>query len=286
MSGTSSGTCEKGHGRTSDWHLVTDPRAADVAETERLIAEARQEGVARLPALSAGELWVLCGDQQVLADASESQWWASMTDEQRTAYATGVMDFLADRELLRRAKSPPADDGHGATTAIMPMTPALGLVVAARQYPAVVVVCSLADGSIEEAPKLYGLAGGDQTVKVLVFEYISAKVHQPFGRLHHFSLVSVQRAARSVALWSTSSSSGGLLRGRLGGKSPQRIIDVYRNRSGEPLTRDRVLVGPVRDRLHEVRIGTRSAAPTESPAFCDFDELTSLLEKMLADDQS
>jgi hypothetical protein len=38
-----------------------DPRAADVAEAERLLAQAQASGAVPLPALTTAELWVLCG---------------------------------------------------------------------------------------------------------------------------------------------------------------------------------------------------------------------------------
>ena len=53
-----------------------DPRARDVADAERLLAEADSSGVARLPALTTAELWVLCGVDQVIAAEPEARWWA------------------------------------------------------------------------------------------------------------------------------------------------------------------------------------------------------------------
>jgi hypothetical protein len=48
-----------------------------VAEAERLFAEAEAKGVTPLPTLSAAELWVLCGTDQVPAVESELRWWTA-----------------------------------------------------------------------------------------------------------------------------------------------------------------------------------------------------------------
>src|ERR1022692_4455742 len=85
------------------WPGMTDPRAGDVAEAERLFSQAEAEGAAPLPALSAAELWVLCGTDQVLAAESELRWWNSMSGPERAKLTAAMLDFLAYRKLLRPA---------------------------------------------------------------------------------------------------------------------------------------------------------------------------------------
>lgn len=197
---------------------MVDPRAGDVAEAERLLAQAAHQGAAKLPALSAAELWVLCGDRQVLADEAEMRWWAAITEPDRGKLATAMMDFLADRGLLRRDEAAPPAPGFGELApSAMPMMPGLALIVAARQQPAVVAVAISADGSAEGAPRMFGLAEHGQPPRVVVAEYISEQVTEPFGRLHHFSLLSVRRAGHALATWATEHGTAGRLLGRRGG---------------------------------------------------------------------
>jgi hypothetical protein len=249
---------------------VTDPRAGDVAHAEQLLAQAADDGIAKLPVLSAAELWVLCGDRQVLADEAEQRWWTSMTDADREKYSAKMVSFLIERELIR------APENGGAT---LPMTPELGLVVAARQFPAVVAVCTLASGSADKSPRLYGLANGDQPPRVLVAEITFPASQAAFGPMHHFSLLSPERAGRLLADWAIAQAKGGLL-GRKSRSGP-RTIDLYRNRPGEQLTRDRVTVAlGDADSFQVARQGPDGKAGPAS--LTRRDELTAQLTAMLA----
>ncbi len=210
---------------------MTDPRAGDVAQAERLLAVAADDGVAKLPVLSAAELWVLCGDRQVLADEAEQRWWNSMTDADREKYSVKMVSFLLERKLIRQPEPGSAE---------LPMTPELGLVVAARQFPAVVAVCTLASGSADKSPRLYGLADGNQPPRVLVGEVTFPASQPAFGPMHHFSLLSPDRAGLVLADWAVAQTRGGLLTRK--SRGGPRTVDLYRNRPGDQLTRDRVTV--------------------------------------------
>jgi len=85
-------------------------------------------------------------------------------------------------------------------SAVMPMTPELALIVAARQQPAVAAVAITADGSAEGAPRTFGLAEREPPPRVVVAEHISEKETKPFGRLHHFFLLSAQRAGHALEM--------------------------------------------------------------------------------------
>jgi hypothetical protein len=259
---------------------VADPRTGDVAEAERLLAQAEHEGAARLPALSAAELWVLCGDRQVLADEAESRWWAAMPEPDREKLAAAMLDFLAERGLLRggvqsRTNGAAGDDPQDSP--VMPMTPELALIVAARQQPAVVAVAITADGSAEGAPRMFGLAERDEPPRVIVAEYISDSETKPFGRLHHFSLLSAQRAGHALATWATEAGGGRLLGRR--GKDKRRIVDVYRGQFGAAVTRDRLIIGPAGGG-HEVSRQRPDTTP-DPPVAQDRDQLASQLSAML-----
>lgn len=99
---------------------MADPRAGDVAEAEQLLARTA-EGAVALLWLTAAELWVLCGTDQVLADEQEARWWNGLGTQRQQNLATAVLDFLADRELVRPADGEqPAATGQGPA---VPMTP-------------------------------------------------------------------------------------------------------------------------------------------------------------------
>lgn len=261
---------------------MADPRAGDVAEAGRLLAQAAYEGAAKLPALSAAELWVLCGDRQVLADETESRWWAAMPEPDRERLAVAMLDFLADRGLLRRAGEIGAAEDAPVDSPVMPMTPELALIVAARQQPAVVAVAITADGSAEGAPRMFGLAERERPPRAVVSEYISDKETKPFGRLHHFSLLSAQRAGHALATWATEQGGGRGLLGRRG-KDRRRIVDFYRSQFGAPITRDRVIISPGSGGTHEVSRQRPDTMP-EPPVASDREQLASMLTAMLTGD--
>jgi hypothetical protein len=217
---------------------VADPRPQDVAEAEQLLAGAA-EGAVELPSLTAAELWVLCGSDQLVADERETRWWNGLGPERQQSLATAVLGFLAERKLIRPADGEPLS---AAGERPAPMTPALAVLVAARRYPAVVAVGTREDGSTNGTPWMYGLARGGEPPRAVVAEYVSAK-NTEFGPIHRFTLLSAERAGRFLAKWATEAPvrRGGhglrlLQRGRL------RIVDFYRCRDGELRDRDRVTV--------------------------------------------
>jgi hypothetical protein len=241
---------------------LADPRAGDVAQAQRLLDQAAADGIAKLPVLSAAELWVLCGDQQVLADEAELAWWTSKTDAEREKYGTAMVDFLVHRQLIRTA--------DGQDPASLPMTAELAMIVAARQRPAVVAVGTLADGLADQAPRMYGLAEGDQPPRVLVSEVIFPARQPAFGPMHHFSLVSPERAGRILATWAASPP------GIAG-----RIIDVYQHRPGAELSRDRIVASALDGTLVVIR--ERPDRAPEPPQPMGTGELASLVTAMLVE---
>jgi hypothetical protein len=265
----SPGTAGRAGGRN-----VADPRAGDVAEAEQLLAQAA-EGAVALPWLTAAEVWVLCGTDQVVADEQETRWWNGLGRQRQQNLATAVAHFLAHRELVRPA------DGESAAgqRAPMPMTPALAVIVAARRYPAVVAVGTREDGSTNGTPWMYGLASAEGPLRSVVAEYASKQTTE-FGPVHRFTLFSPERSGQFLARWATEApvSRGGhgwrlLRRGR------QRIVDFSRYREGELHDRERVIVTDS-DGQHLV---TRQPLGTDPgpPVSCDLEALSSLLTRML-----
>jgi hypothetical protein len=248
---------------------LTDPRAGDVAVAERLLEQATGDGIAKLPVLSAAELWVLCGDQQVLADEAEVQWWTTMPQADREKYATSMVDFLIHRQLIRRPDDP------GSTK--LPMTAELAMIVAARQMPAVVVVCTKAGGVADQAPRMYGLAETGQSPRAVVSEVVFPAKQPAFGPMHHFSLVSPERAGQILAKWAAAQEKTGFLSRKP--RANSRVIDVYHHRSGEDLSKDRLEVDAAGDAIELTR--QRPGGSPEPPLPLSTDELASLITGLL-----
>ena len=249
---------------------AVDPRARDVADAQRLLAEADTSGVAQLPALTAAELWVLCGVDQVLATEPEARWWASLAETDRETLTGAVLEFLTGRGLLRRGSEP----GRLLVSA------ALGMIVAARQNPEVVVIATESDGSAAGAPRMFGVGEAMGLPRAVIGEHVSRKEVRPFGPVHDFSLLSPARAGHVLALWA--SRAGGAE--RAAGGQP-RIVDFYAYSGGELAGRDRATVSGS-DNGHQV---TRQRPGTDAdpePSFaCDLTGLAGMLTGMLALEQ-
>jgi hypothetical protein len=258
---------------------MTDPRAGDVAEAERLFSKAGAEGAAPLPTLTAAELWVLCGTDQVLAAESELRWWNSMSGPQRATLAAAMLDLLAYRKLLRPAGGE-QPDGRPEERARVPMVAALATIVAARQHPSVVAVSTGADGSAERTPRMHGLAEDGQPLRAVVAEYVSRTLTKPvpLGPVHQFSLMSPRHAGYALAVWAAADASRPT-RWKRPHRGMTQVVDVYQHREGETLTRDWVTIA-AGDGCPLVTRQRPGASP-EPPAPCDQAGLASLLAGML-----
>jgi hypothetical protein len=271
-----------------------DPRARDVADAELLLAEADSSGVARLPALSTAELWVLCGVDQVIATEPEARWWAGLAAPDREKLTRGVLQFLTDRGLLRPAgeREPGAEPGPGAgpglTAAGQPgrllVSAALGMIVAARQNPEVVVIATESDGSVTGTPRMFGVGQAGGLPRAVVGEHVSGKVIRPFGPVHDFSLLSPDRAGHVLALWATRTGGGAGPGERAAGGQP-RIVDVYAYTGGELASRDRATVSGSHGGHLVTRQQPGAGAEPGPPFACDLAGLAGMLTGMLALEQ-
>lgn len=266
---------------------AVDPRARDVADAERLLAEADSSGVALLPALSTAELWVLCGVDQVIAAEPEARWWAGLAAPDREKLTRGVLQFLTDRGLLRSAGEREPDAEPGLTAAGQPgrllVSAALGMIVAARQNPEVVVIATEPDGSVTGTPRMFGVGQAGGLPRAVVGEHVSGKVIRPFGPVHDFSLLSPDRAGHVLALWATRTGGGAGPGERAAGGQP-RIVDVYAYTGGELASRDRATVSGSGDG-HLVTRQPGADADPGPPFGCDLGGLAGMLTGMLALEQ-
>jgi hypothetical protein len=145
------------------------------------------------------------------------------------------------------------------------------------QFPVVVAVCTLADGSAEQAPRMYGLAQADQPPRVVVSEVIFPARQPAFGPMHHFALVSLERAGKILATWAAARPKLGLLNRKTA--AAQRTVAVYRHRPGAELTGDLVGVSAQAGPLEVSR--QRPGCAPEPPLRAELDELADLVTAML-----
>jgi hypothetical protein len=266
---------------------AADPRARDVADAERLLAEADSSGVALLPALTMAELWVLCGVNQVIAAEPEARWWAGLAAPDRGDLTRGVLQFLTDRGLLRPAGEREPDTEPGLTAAgqsgRLLVSAALGMIVAARQNPEVVVIATEPDGSVAGTPRMFGVGQAGGLPRAVVGEHVSGKVIRPFGPVHDFSLLSPGRAGHVLALWATRAGGGAAPGERAAGGQP-RVVDVYAYTGGELASRDRATVSGSGDG-HLVTRQPGADADPGPPFACDLAGLAGMLTGMLALEQ-
>jgi hypothetical protein len=259
-----------------------DPRAADVAEAERLLAQAQASGVVRLPALTTAELWVLCGLDQVLAAEAEARWWAGLPEPDREQLTVAVLEFLTRRGLLRPGgqAQPVATDRPGGLL----VSAALGMIVAARRFPTTVVIATEADGSAAGAPRMYGAGDAGGIPQATIGEHVSGRVIRQFGPVHYFSLLSAARAGHVLALWAMRAGDGNRQERPAADRRPRRV-DVYAYRDGRVTGRDRVTVTGVFDGHVMTRQRPGTDAAPGSPIRCELVSLASQLTRMLTLEQ-
>lgn len=259
-----------------------DPRAADVAEAERLLAQAQASGVVRLPALTTAELWVLCGLDQVLAAEAEARWWAGLPEPDREQLTVAVLEFLTRRGLLRPGgqAQPVATDRPGGLL----VSAALGMIVAARRFPTTVVIATEADGSAAGAPRMYGAGDAGGIPQATIGEHVSGKVIRQFGPVHYFSLLSAARAGHVLALWAMRAGDGNRQERPAADRRPRRV-DVYAYRDGRVTGRDRVTVTGVFDGHVMTRQRPGTDAAPGAPIRCELVSLASQLTRMLTLEQ-
>lgn len=263
---------------------AADPRAGDVADAERLLAEAEASGVARLPALSMAELWVLCGVDQVIATEPEARWWAALAEPDRDKLTAAVLEFLTHRGLLRpagEAEVSAAGPSAAGQSGRLLVSAALGMIVAARQNPEVVVIASEPDGTVAGAPRMFGVGQAGALPRAVVGEHASGKVVTPFGPVHDFSLLSPGRAGHVLALWATRAGNGDRPGARAAGGQP-RTVDVYAYAGGEVASRDWATVSSSGGGHVVTREKLGADADLGPPFACDLAGLAGILTGMLA----
>lgn len=222
---------------------------ADVAETERVFAAVDRTGAVALPDLIAVDLCALGTAFQAVFDAPVWQAWLQLPDAYRNELATDVFGGLIRRKLMNRADATP-ETGE---TPVARLAPPLALIMMTRAQPAFVIQCT-ANGRQRGAPRMYGIAEEGRGLRAVLVERAS-RDRIGFGvseritlspdedearsgdlnQLYQYLLLAPARAVGLLASWLTETDPRN-------GPSP-RVLDLYRHREAELITRARLTVG-------------------------------------------
>jgi hypothetical protein len=206
---------------------MSDGRAGDVVQAERLLRAAGRDGAIPLPELSAAELYTLCDGSQILIEDTEYAWWYGLASGTREKLAKAAASLLSFRQLLRPPEAVREDSRLDGVP--LAMTPELSLIIAARQQPAVLAVGTVSGDARAGTPRMYGLGGPDGCPQAIVAEQVTSQATGLFGPLHKFVLLSPARAAETLATWACE-------------PGQTREISIYHHREGQPLTCDTATV--------------------------------------------
>jgi hypothetical protein len=256
--------------------------SARSAEARELIDQAQSDDVL-LTLLTAMDLCVLGGPQQVLFDEAPARKWGTMRRGARKKFPAVIIDDLVDRGLLIR--QPPAvplaapGGGREPGLADYAFAPRLGMVMAARSRPAVAVTCEL-EKVQSRYPRCYALGDEHDPVQAVVLEtpegsppgdfpYLSKL--GPLGWFYRYDLVSRASAADFLARWA-------LLPWQRHPNSP-RLFTQLRHDEGELLTVQTLTV-----RSHDGRTAQIPGAGTSGREY-DQAALTGIMASLLSPQQ-
>ncbi len=213
-------------------------RDRDVAEAHQLADQAAERGSIRLPQLTDVDLCVFSDSFATLADLDVWQRWCDLPGDERDALAEQARDFLGYRRLLRPL---PADGNGDAAFAIQPK---LGFILAARQRPAVLGVCSVPGQLRVGDLRMFVIADEMRLDPLVVLERTTARGLGAFGRIRQFVLATPEAAGGITADWVHES-----IWSDLDSAGLPRCVDFYRHFEGAPLTAERFAVMPAEDQL-------------------------------------
>jgi hypothetical protein len=212
-------------------------RPGDLAEATEILAMVDRLGGAPLPQLTDTDLCVFSDAFATMLDHDVWVAWLALPDEERVRRADLARGFLLHRRLLRgvpdRSASPSPDSAG--THEELRIQPKLGLILAARQYPSFVGLCSVPGTGQLSAPHLFGL--GDEAraaAPTLLMEQVSARELPGLGHIREYGLLLPWRAAKVLASWMA-----GTLRDPA---NPACVLDVFDHSPDDQLHVERVTV--------------------------------------------
>jgi hypothetical protein len=244
-----------------------DPRQADVAEVDRILAAVQRNDAVPLPDLIAIDLCALGGAFQAVFDEPVWRAWVNLPDGYRDELAGDAFRGLVDRRLMDPPRSEPAADGRP----LARIAPPLALIMMTRSQPAFIVQCAR-NGEQRGAPRMYGIAqdavgvqavlverASNERVGLGVREHVVLPASEDLARaddlhqLYKYLLLSPTRAVTVLASWACADRPG-----------DTRTVDVYRHRGGEQPSRSRLMVDRQPDgELVVRRDGERRASTVE-----------------------
>jgi hypothetical protein len=206
----------------------------EITEAGLLLAQARERGSIPLPQLTDVDLCVFTDSFATLLDRPTWDHWWSMPEGERTALATTAMDFLAYRRLLRPIGQGP--DGRPEYQ----IQPKLGYILAARQFPSVLGVCSVPGYLRVGDLRLFALHDRTGDDPCVLLERTTTRVMERFGRIRQYVLATTDAAGAVTADWVRRSANADLEAAGL-----PRLVEFYRHPQGEPLGGERVSLLPM-----------------------------------------
>jgi len=179
----------------------THVRRRDLDEAAAILAMVDELGGAPLPQLTDTDLCVFSDTLATVLDSDVWNAWLALPDEDRVRLADLARDFLVSRRLLRVAPVPSTSgDGSGMHQGLR-IQPKLAFILAARQSPSFVGICSVPGVAQPSAPRLFGIADETRTTPTLLMEQVSERQVPAFGHIRDYGLLLPERAAKVLATW-------------------------------------------------------------------------------------
>jgi hypothetical protein len=189
---------------------ATYVRRRDSDEAGEILAMVDKLGGAPLPQLTDTDLCVFSDAFATMLDRDVWMAWLALPDEERVRRAELARGFLTHRRLLRAVPDPSASasasapDGNGppGPQQGLRIQPKLGFILAARQYPSFLGLCSVPGTRQLSAPHLFGL--GDESrspTPTLLMEQVSDRQLPVLGHVREYGLLLPWRAAKVLASW-------------------------------------------------------------------------------------
>jgi hypothetical protein len=187
--------------------LAEPMAAAERTEAARQLIDRAQADVVDLVTVSALELCVLGGPAHPLFEEAVARAWMRLGDRRREKVIAWVTAGMAKRGLLVDDSSRTGYRQPGSTYSLKPE---LGLVLAARCRPAVIVITETA-GQDLRTPRFYALRDQAEPVRGIVAELPTAlpadvagdfpnvRKLGPLGRFYRYVLLSQDKAAEVLA---------------------------------------------------------------------------------------
>lgn len=183
---------------------------------DEITAAAEREGEAPLPALTQAELCALGAAAESLVCERTWNWWAGLDEDERVRLTARALGLLTHRGLVR--------PGRGDLPGIP--VPELGLILAARARPRLIVVCQVPGKVATFEPRFFGMTATGTGLRVLVREILTDEPSGPggrrdFGTVLAYALVTPARAAELICEWAREAGQ------RYGGDAARPVVDLF-----------------------------------------------------------